>query len=114
MPEEILDLTRVARRLKSRCQHNWQPARGGLEKCALCRDTFPCRDQCTHLDCIFRRAELLHEGRPVIAGETIPTDGSFPWTCTLEEQRGPMRVIVFDTAPEDPLDWVDPFVEAQR
>lgn len=34
--------------------HDWKPMkRGGAhEQCTKCRDVFPCRNDCTHLDCI--------------------------------------------------------------
>lgn len=45
-----------------RCSHRWVPERGwaagGLERCELCRERFPCSRSCYHLDCVERAIEL--------------------------------------------------------
>lgn len=44
----------------SKSEHDWKPVRGGAsERCTKCRDVFPCRFDCDHLDCI------VATGRPV-------------------------------------------------
>jgi hypothetical protein len=39
----------------------WTDMRGGRERCAGCRDVFPCRAECGHVDCAERRSQIRDE-----------------------------------------------------
>lgn len=41
-----------------RAEHDWHLVRNGLrQECKTCKDSFPCRGECDHLDCRDARAE---------------------------------------------------------
>jgi hypothetical protein len=62
-----------------------------------CRDVFPCKGVCDHIDCIFRRVELGTLERPHAIGG-----------ITVTERHGPAEIVVLDTTSDDPLEWVWP------
>jgi hypothetical protein len=104
--EKILDLTKLAKqkrreaRTTKRCEHEYKLKRDGTGICQKCGDRDPCK-ACDHAECIVRRAELgIHEDPR-------------PWG-RLTEQRGPLEVVIIDTFPDDPIDWVWPVASDRK
>jgi len=96
---DVLDLTKLVRRKRAACPHDYKRKRSGVERCEVCGDRFPCAsNNCLHLDCIERAMELgLRE---------FPTD--YPYTIRVIDMRGPLEVVVIDTTDDDPTEWVTP------
>lgn len=47
--------------------HVWKPTRSNkFDRCEKCRTFFPCKHECSHLDCICTRAGRGHELDPDI------------------------------------------------
>jgi hypothetical protein len=104
--EDVRDLTKLVTRKRHRCsntEHLWKRKRGGVEKCELCGDRIPCKndEHCWHIECWVRRLNMgLVKHYPisrVIRGLVI-TNG--------------VR-IVFDATADDPLDWTLPTKETR-
>jgi hypothetical protein len=97
--QEPVDLAKLARRRRRAAhRHNWLLGKRGMESCASCPETFPCRQPCSHVDCIIRRAEI---------GLRVDVDfGDLP--AGIKVTNPETGKIEFDTTDDDPVEWVVP------
>jgi len=54
---------------KLKCKHDWKQLKRGSsrERCAKCKDVYPCRHACAHVDCIVDTGRALPDHITLVA-----------------------------------------------
>ena len=57
MRDLVAEVRAMRKKTKASCHHHWQETKGRHDRCSLCKEWFPCRKECGHLDCNEARIE---------------------------------------------------------